>query len=353
MTKKARHLKEAKAEKAAKKRRARRRKRAVVLLAEILILFMLLAIGYFMKIYGKFQLNLFNKDDIHINEGVKQEGYMTIALFGADSREGDLGAGTHADTIILASIDRENKDVRLVSIYRDTLVQGMNGKLQKANGAYFNGGPKEAIDMLNKNFDLDIKHHVAVDFKAMADVVDLLGGIEVDVTEEEAKAINDYIGETAMVAEKEANYVSAGVQTLDGVQTVTYARIRKGVGDDFARTERQREVIMKIAEKAKGMELATINDIVNTVFPQVSISFTPKELGDLTAGLLEYEIVGTGGYPYEIDEANIEGVGSVILPAGHEKNVNELHAFLFPKDEYVMSQTVHDIANEIDKKSGN
>ena len=184
---------------------------------------------------------------------------------------------------------------------------------------------------------------------AMADTIDLLGGIEVNVEAEEAKAINDYIGETAMVAEKEAVYVSEGMQTLDGVQAVTYARIRKGVGDDFKRTERQREVIQKVVEKAKQTDLTTINSIIETVFPQTSISFTMKELGELATGLTKYEVVGTSGYPYELDEASVEGLGSVILPAGHEKNVQQLHEFLFPKDEYVMSQTVKDIAVEINK----
>lgn len=352
MANKGRRLKEAKAEKAAKKRRARRRKRAIFMIVEILILLILLAVGYVMVKYGKMQLNVFGDGDIHINEGVEQEGYTTIALFGGDSREGQLEAGTHADTIIVASIDNETKEIKLISVYRDTLVQESDGELKKANNAYFQGGPQEAINMLNRNLDLDIEHYVTVDFKALADTIDLLGGIEVDVSEDEATEVNRYIAETAMVAEKDAVFISGGTQTLDGVQAVTYARIRKNVGGDYARTERQRLVIQKVVEKVKQTDLATVNHIIDKVFPQVSTSFTLGELVKLAAGVMQYELGETSGFPFEHADASVEGVGSVVAPLGFKENVEELHAFLYPKDEYVVSETVIDIAEEIEYVSG-
>lgn len=352
MAKSGRGLKEAKAEKAARKRKARRRKRAIFLIVEILILFSLLAVGYVMVKYGKMQLNVFDDEDIQINEGIKQEGYTTIALFGGDSREGELEAGTHADTIIIASIDNETKEIKLVSVYRDTLIQESDGELKKANSAYFKGGPQEAINMLNRNLDLDIGHYVTVDFKALADTIDLLGGIEVELSEDEANAMNEYIWETASVAEKDAISVSAGNQTLDGVQAVTYARIRKNVGGDYARTERQRFVIQKVVEKVKQTDLITINEIIDEVFPQVSTSFKLTELIKLAAGVLQYELGETGGFPFERTDGSIEGVGSVVIPLGFVENVEELHAFLYPNDEYEVSQTVRDIATEIEELSG-
>jgi len=347
-----RKLKEAKAERAAKKRKARRRKRAFFMIMEFLILFILLAVGYVMVKYGKIQLNVFGDGDIKFNDGVKQEGYTTIALFGGDSREGQLEAGTHADTIIVASIDNETKEIKLMSIYRDTLVQEADGNLKKANNAYFQGGPQEAINMLNRNFDLDVEHYVTVDFKALADTIDLLGGIEVDVTEEEATEMNRYIGETGMVVEKDAIHVTGGMQTLDGVQAVTYARIRKNVGGDYARTERQRYVIQQVMTKAKQTDLVTINSIIDKVFPQVSTSFTLGELIKLAAGVMQYELGETAGYPFEHIDSSIEGVGSVVVPLGVSENVEEMHAFLYEKDEYTVSQTVLDIASEIETISG-
>lgn len=352
MASRGRSLKEAKAEKAAKKRRAKRRKRAIFLIVELLVLFVLLAVGYVMVKYGKIQVNLFEDGDIKINEGVSQEGYTTIALFGGDSREGQLETGTHADTIMIAAIDNKTKEVKLVSVYRDTVLQQEDGDIKKANNAYFVGGPREAINVLNQNLDLDITHYVTVDFKALADTIDLLGGIEVELTEDEADAMNEYIDETAMVAEKEAVDVSGGYQTLDGVQAVTYSRIRKNVGGDYGRTERQRLVIQKVVEKVKQTDLATINDIINEVFSQISTSFTLTELIKLAAGAMKYELGDTGGFPFERTDGSMEGVGSVVIPLGFAENVEELHQFLYPEDDYTVSEIVQDIAGEIEYLSG-
>lgn len=351
--KQGRSLKDAKAQRAAKKRKARRRKRAMVLVAEFFVLFILLGIGYVMNKYDKFQLNLFGEGDILFNEGAKQKDYTTVALFGGDSREGQLEAGTHADTIMIVSIDNDTKEVKLVSIYRDTLTLQPDDKIKKANNAYFVGGPKDAINMLNKNFDLDIEDYVTVDFGALVDVVDLLGGIEADVTEAEAKEMNNHIYETARIAGQKTKDMKAGKQTLNGVQAVTYARIRKNVGGDYARTERQRYVIEQLVGKVKKTDISTLNKIIDEVFSQVSTSFTLKEIISLAAGVMQYELGETSGYPFERTDGSVEGVGSVVVPLGVAENVEELHAFLYPKDkDYVVSDTVKDIAKDIEAISG-
>ena len=350
--KQGRSLKEAKAERAAKKRRAKCRRRVIVLLVELFILFTLLGIGYVMSKYGKFQLHMFGDGDIVKNEGVEKEGYTTIALFGGDSREGELEAGTHADTIMIVSIDNDTKEVKLVSVYRDLIVKRPDGKLGKANSSYFLGGPKQAINMLNQNFDLDIEDYVTVDFTVMADVVDKLGGIEIDVTDAEAQEMNNYIGETADVTGKRAKRVKGGLQTLDGVQAVTYSRIRKNVGGDYARTERQRIVIQKLAEKVKDTDLSTILDLIDTVFPRISTSFTLKEMISLATGVFRYELGESKGFAFEHSDGNVKGIGSVVVPLGVTQNVEEMHAFLYPKAEYSVSETVQTIAQEIESATG-
>ena len=206
--------------------------------------------------------------------------------------------------------------------------------------------------MLNKNLDLNIEDYVTVDFKAMADAVDLLGGIEVDVTEAEAEELNHYVDETAMVAGKNAEHIEAGLQTLDGVQAVTYARIRKNVGGDYGRTERQRLVIQKMAEKAKKMDLTTLNNMIDEIFPQVSTSFTMKELFSLATGALQYELGETSGFAFEYTDGSMEGVGSIVAPLGLKENVEELHGFLYPKQEYVVSDTVVEISQQIESTTG-
>lgn len=337
-----------------KKRKRRRIKRAVVLIAEILILLALCGAAYVMAKYDKFQTVTFSKGDIQSNEGVKQEDYMTVALFGGDSRNGQLEKGAHADTIILASIHHDTKEVRLASVYRDTLTQQVSGKIQKANYAYFAGGPKDAINMLNKNFDLDIQDYVTVDFKALADVVDLLGGIELEVTDQEAKEINNYIDETGTVTGKKATHLTnGGTLKLDGVQAVTYARIRKNAGGDYKRAERQQKVIAKVVEKAKTMDLKTINKIINKVFPQISTSFSLADMIGLASGALDYKLTETTGFPMESMNGRVDKVGSVIVPVGLVENVQELHQFLYPKEEVKeVSDTVKSIAEKIETLTG-
>lgn len=336
-----------------KRKKSRRKKRILFLLAEIVILAILLGVGYVILKYDKFQVTLFDEGEIEVNDGATQEGYTTVALFGGDSREGQLEEGTHADCIIVASIDNQTKEVKMTSVYRDTLTEQMNGELKKANNAYFTGGPKDAINMLNKNLDLDIQNYVTVDFKALADTVDLLGGIEIDIKEEEIQYMNEFLEETAQVAGKDANFIeAAGNQTLDGSQAVTYARIRSTAGGDYTRTERQRLVLEKIFEKVLHTKLGTINKIIDEVFPQVSTSFSLKDLLGLAAGVSQYQLGEAKGFPFELTDGNVEGVGSSVIPLGFAENVQELHEFLYPKDEYTVSEKVSEIAGKIESLTG-
>lgn len=352
MTKKGRRLKDAKAELAEKRRKKRRRKRVLFLFLEIIVFVFLGTISYGLLKYGKLDTQMFQDDEIMINDGMEKEGYTTVALFGGDSREGVLGEGTHADTIMVASIDNQTKEVRIASVYRDTMTKQANGEIKKANYAYFSGGPSAAINMLNRNFDLDIMDYVTVDFTALADVVDTLGGLEIDVTDAEAAEMNNYIGETATVTGREAKQTQGGLQTLDGAQAVTYARIRKNVGGDYARTDRQRVIIQKLVEKVKRSDLITINGILNDTFEKVSTSFSLKELIQLAAGTMKYEIVGTSGFPFERIDGSVSGIGSVVVPLGVVENVEELHAFLYPKSDYIVSDIVREIGVEIENLSG-
>lgn len=349
-----RQLKAVQAAKARKKRRNRRRKRAIILIVEIIILLMLSGTAYVMAKYDKFQRVDINSDDIKVNEGVKLEGYTTMALFGGDSREGQLEAGTHADTIIIAVMDHDKKEIRMASVYRDTLLEQEDGSYNKANYAYFSGGPVDAINMLNKNLDLNIEDYATVDFKAMADVVDLIGGIEIDVTDAEADMLNKYLGETAKVAQKEAHKLSGGgTYNLDGPQAVTYARLRKLEGGDYKRTERQRLVIQKIFEKAVKMDVGTLNKIVDTVFPQVSTSFTLKEIVNLGSAGITYELAESTGFPFDRDDSTRYQGTSVVIAQELAENVQELHEFLYPGEEtYVVSDTIQSISDDIMNTTG-
>lgn len=336
------------AAKARKKRRRRRRLRAVILMFETLILIMLMGTAYVMAKYDKFQR--VELDDVEVNEGIELTGYTTVALFGGDSREGQLEEGTHADTIIIVAIDNETKEIRMASIYRDTLLQQMDDTYKKANNAYFVGGPEEAINMLNKNLDLNIEDYATVDFKAMSDVVDLMGGVELEVTDEEADMMNKYIGETAKAAGKKANELEGGgTYTLDGPQAVTYSRLRKLEGGDYKRTERQRTVIMKLFEKVKTTDPVTLNEMIDTVFPQVSTSFSLKKIIGLSTALTKYRLGESEGFPFEkADGITYPEAGDVVVAQGLAENVRELHEFLYPHQAAEeVSDTVQTISDEI------
>lgn len=355
MAKKDRQLKAVQAAKARKKRRSRRRRRVLVLSIEVIVLVLLLGTAYVMKKYDKIQKVNIDKDEIDINDGAVKEGYTTVALFGGDSREGELGAGTHADTIIIVSIDNTSKEIRMVSIYRDTLLEQKNRDYNKANSAYFLGGPEEALRMLNRNLDLDIEDYVTVDFKALVDTIDLLGGIDINIEKEEVQYMNEFLQETADVAGTKAHFIKkSGEQHLDGAQAVTYARIRSTAGGDYKRTERQRLVIEKIFEKVIETDIGTVNNIIDTVFEQVSTSFSLKETIGLASGLTEYQLGESSGFPFDkTDGLRYKNAGLVTVPLGLKENVEQLHAFLYPDEESrEVSEVVQSISDNITYLTG-
>lgn len=294
-------------------------------------------------------------EDIVINPEIREkrdldlgEGYTNIALFGVDSRDGNLGEGNRTDCIIIASLNNETKEIKMVSVYRDTLLDLSEGTYQKCNAAYSFGGPTLAINMLNMNLDLDIQDYVTVDFGAISDVIDAIGGIEIDVTDEEVEYLNYYLAETAESAGKEAHFLDAGgMLLLDGPQATTYARIRSTAGGDFTRTERQRLVIEKIVEKLKRVNVATLNKIIDQVFPQVSTSFTLAELMNYAIAYKDYVLLENTGFPFDTAFDSVPGAGSVVVPCDLASNVVKLHEFLFGVTEYTPSSTVYTLSGNI------
>ena len=329
-------------------RKKKRRKRIIVLVIELIILAVLGVVAYGVFKLDKLDFNILdqNKLDVYKDTGP----YTNIALFGLDSREGELEGGVQSDTIMIASINNETSDVKLVSVYRDTLLQQADGTYEKANSAYAKGGPEEAISLLNRNFDLDIQNYASVNFNALIDVIDALGGIEIDIQEEELEYINGYITEIVNVTGKESLGVyEAGTQTLNGVQATAYARIRYTAGNDFKRTERQRTVLLKVIEKAKQASFSTLNKIVDDVFPQVSTSFSSIELLGFASNAMNYNIVDTSGFPFEVTTSeNVQNhSGSYVVPIDFSENVVQLHAYLFGEEEYITSDTVQKIDDDI------
>lgn len=296
---------------------------------------------------------LVNAGDVVINDSnsAHMEGYRNIALFGVDARNNNLGKGVRSDTIIIASINEETKEVKLVSVYRDSYLNLGTDRYSKATEAYAAGGPRQAINMLNMNLDMNITDYITVGWAAVADTVDALGGVEIDVDSEELTHLNNYQVETSQsLGRSYKELAQTGMVTLDGIQAVSYCRIRYTAGDDFKRAERQREVIQALADKAKKASPETLDKIANKVFPQTATSLQLTEILDLLKDVASYEIVETSGFPVaEYRKTGVvPGKGDCVIPVDLETNVVILHEFLFEDiGDYKPSRTVQSCGDVI------
>lgn len=295
-----------------------------------------------------------NKENLSVNEELNNDNFWNIALFGVDSRTGVLGKGTLSDCIIVCSINKSTKEVKLVSVYRDTYLNIGNDTYNKANSAYSSGGPEQAIKMLNTNLDLDITNYATVDFSALVSVVDAIGGVTIDLTEEEIFHLNNYQVETSKVTNGKIENVSgAGQHLLNGIQTVSYCRIRYTAGDDFKRSERQRQVIGLIIDKAKTMSPTALTQIVKEAFPKCATNIELDELLTLVKDISSYKIVDTTGFPFDKKNDILGSKGDCVIPMGLEQNVVQLHEYLFgTEEEYTPSSSLTAISTKIVNDTG-
>ena len=336
------------------------RRHKILFITELIILIPLLAFGF---LYVQFEKKLGNIDtvtlqsgDIQVNEEVENNavlhGYTNIALFGVDSRDGSMDY-TNTDTIIIASINNDTKVVKLVSIYRDTYLNIGEDRYGKANAAYANGGPEQAISMLNTNLDLNITDYVTVDFNAVVECVDLLGGVEMTVTDEEAVLMHGYMDEISKLTKKKSEYLpGAGTYTMDGVQACAFARIRYTAGDDYKRTERQRAVLTAMIQKAQKSDLKTINSLIDEVFGDIKTSYSNTDLIALASQVFNYSLGETTGFPFEKNTITLGSKGSVVVPCDLKSNVIQLHQFLYDDTEYEPTDTVKSNSEKIISDTG-
>ena len=336
----------------------RKKRRKVLFILEIIVL--LLFIGG-LYVYGQISAKLdkidiqetdLQEQDIVTNDQAPQmTGYTTYALFGLDHRSRNEKLNTeNSDTIIVASINNDTKAVKLVSVYRDTLLNVKDDTYSKANAAYALGGPAQAVNMLNTNLDLNITDYVSIDFDALVTVVDCLGGLDIPLSYAEIVHMNNDCVETAEETGKSYTPVElpepkpedqeaiVGTYHLNGVQATSYCRIRYTASLDMGRTERQRRVIQMIVDKAKKAGLSTIFDIMDQVFPMVKTSVSKTEILKLIPAMIGYCIDETTGFPQDYKFATVKG--SVIVPTTLDSNVLKLHQFLYGNTNYTPTQDV-------------
>lgn len=292
---------------------------------------------------------------VKIDEGnlaiENKTGYRNIALLGVDTRDMNSLDGSRSDAIIIVSINEQTKNVNLISVYRDSYVDVQGHGLTKVTHAYAYGGPELALNTLNRNLDLDISEFVTVNFEIVADVVDLVGGIDIDIDKSELSQMNKYIEDTSKNVGRKANKItSAGKQHLDGIQAVTYARIRKTAGGDYKRTERMRTVLTEVFEKAKKMDAGKLNELANKVLPQVQTNIGLSEVISLIPTISSINISDSIGWPYEVKGITLDRWYGV--PTTLEANVVKLHRELFGQKDYTASDTVKTISQSIINKTG-
>ena len=214
----------------------------------------------------------------------EESGIDNIVLFGVDSRTpNDYG---RTDSIIIATIDKNSKAIKLTSVMRDLYVKiGSTNSMSRINSAYAMGGPELALETLNNNFGLDLKYYALIDFKAFQEVVDKLGGVDVEVKNYEVNEINKYIAE---VNGKNSTFLKkSGFQHLNGQQALSFARIRKVGNGDFERTERQRIVLKALMEKGKQIDIVKATKLIPTLASYVQTNVPASKL--LSLGVTAYK----------------------------------------------------------------
>ncbi len=316
------------------KKRKRKHKQRVIL-TELAILVLVLLAGFFL-----------------FRQRTHQKGFWTIAIFGVDARDGSLEKGSLSDVEMICNIDKATGEIKLVSVYRDTYLKiNSKGTYHKINEAYFKGGHKQALDALNENLDLNIDDYATFNWKAVADAINILGGVDLEITDSEFAYINGFITETVKSTGIGSYQLKkAGMNHLDGVQAVAYARLRL-MDTDFNRTERQRKVVSLAMDKAKKADFGTLSTLVSTVFPQISTSIGMNDVLSIAKGISKYHIGETAGFPFSRTTMKI-GKMDCVIPATLESNVIQLHQFLYNQTDYSPSSAVKKISDKIAQESG-
>ena len=345
----------------ARQRAARQRRKMILFAFEIIIILVMVAVLYLVmnKTSEGPKVTVLDTEKLAIpsqvqemkEEGGAMHGYMNIALFGVDAKtDSQLFKDSRSDSTIIASINLDTGDIKLVSVYRDTYLNIGTDEYQKCNGAYSYGGAEQAVKMLNMNLDMDITNFVTVGYKGLSEVINGLGGVYIDVDSEELKHINNYQVDVSNVLKCEYTPVTEpGYQLLNGVQATAYCRIRQTKGDDFQRAARQREVIQAIEEQAKKMDLATLTAVFNDCIDDIYTSLDSKDILDLIGNIMNYRIVEEEGFPQPDlrGNANMGAKGACVIPTDLQSNVIWLHQFLFEDTAYTVSDSVKEYSQKI------
>ena len=302
----------------------KKRSKVVLWILGVVISILLVTIGgiysYGNHLFNKIEKIEIDKSDVGIKDEVEEklsaysDSVINIALFGIDAEDGGVG---RSDSIIIATIDTTHKKLKLTSIMRDSYVTIEGHGDDKINHAYAFGGPQLAIKTLNENFDLNIDDFVAVNFTTLPKIIDMLGGVTIDITSEEVSHI--------------PGIDAAGTYTLTGEQALAYSRIRYASGGDYVRTDRQRTVLSKVFEKVLSIIFTQYPSLLSEILPMVQTNLDYSEILNLGN-----EVLKMGVTTLEQERFPRDGYceGKMIdkiyyLTFDKENTVQQLHDYIF------------------------
>lgn len=305
-----------------------KKKTSIIILIIVLVLIFLLGI-LIKKTNENYEKENANKTNI--SENIDSNKTVNIALFGLDRRHEN--ESSRSDSIMIANIDFKNRTINLVSLLRDTLVDIKGHGEDKLNHAYAYGGPELAIETINSNFDLNLDKYVSVDFYSLAKVVDIVGGVEINLKDYEVDQINNNLVEINNIEKlpKGTDYIEgSGIKTLNGREAVAYCRIRKEGNGDYERTERQRAVLKGLISKYEKLDSGKRFEVSMEMINQVETNIPINDIKKLENEILNQKdfTINQKMIPYEGSFKTDTVDGMWVIEANMEENIKVLHDYL-------------------------
>ena len=303
-------------------------KKVVLSLVMVLVILIGTVLGFYKhiknKIYVKKEPSISNND----SEFKEVEGITNVLLIGVDAR--DLDEPCRSDSMIIATLDNNNKKVKLTSLFRDTLVDIPGHGEAKLNAAYMLGGPELLMKTVKETYNVSIDKYIIINFWGFETIVDYIGGIEVDVKDYQLEELNKYIGEST--GGNDCPVEKAGIQTLNGKQALSYARIRYNVGDEYERTDRQREVIFKVIEKLQNTKPSKYLGVMNTMLEYIKTNIDPLEALNMAYTIYKFPSLDVEQLQIPLvalsETRNYKELGSVFL-MDRLQNASILYNFIY------------------------
>lgn len=279
---------------------------------------------FFINDYGVSE-SLIEDEEVILYE--EQKGITNILLIGTDAR--NLNENARSDSIIIATIDNINKNLKLTSILRDTYVSIPKYSQQKINAAFALGGPELLMETIEKNFKLKLDKYIIINFWGFEDMIDALGGIDIEVRDYEIKEINKYIGE--MRDNKSPKLSASGLQHLDGQQTLAYSRIRKAGNGSYERSLRQRMVLSVLAQKLRDIKVFQYPALLAKLLPYIKTNIEPINFLNYAYTVSRFKPLETKQLQMPLTELSQGRIykGTWVFLMDKEQNAKVLNDFLF------------------------